>query len=349
MTGTPVLVTGANGYVGSWVVERLLARGHNVHGTVRDPGDGRKVGHLLRLAGDAPGRLTLFAADLLDEAGFDAPAAGCEVVFHTASPFAVRGVRDPVRELIEPARRGTRAVLEAATRAGSVRRVVLTSSVAAIYGDAADLATLDEDRYDERHWNRTSSERHRPYSYSKTVAERLAWEIAAAQDRWDLVVLNPGLVLGPALSPHATSESVALMRDFASGLYRFGAPALEVGIVDVRDVADAHMLAAETAGASGRHILVSETRSLLEIGQILRARFGAAYPFPRFVLPKPLVVLTSALVGIPMRFAARNVGYPLRFDSAYARADLGVVFRPAAAAIVEHFQQLLDDGLIRRS
>ena len=342
------LVTGANGYVGSWVVERLLARGFQVHGTVRDPSDEKKTAHLRRLADRAPGTLSLFSADLLTEGSFDAAMAGCELVFHTASPFAVRGVADPVRDVIEPARRGTRTVLESALRTPTVRRVVLTSSVAAIYGDAADLAQVAEGRFSERQWNTSSTERHQPYSYAKTIAERLAWEIARGQDRWDLVVVNPGLVFGPALSAHATSESVAIMRDFATGLYRFGAPALEWGIVDVRDVAEAHVLAGVTPGASGRHVLVSETASLMEIGRILRSRFGGAYPFPRFVLPKPIVILAGLARGLSLRFLMRSVGYPMCFDNAYAQADLGIRFRPVAEAVVDHFQQLIEDGLVPR-
>lgn len=344
----PVLVTGAGGYVGSWLVARLLEGGFDVHGTVRDPGDPRRTRHLHRAAADAPGRLTLFAADLLRDGSFDAAMAGCRLVFHTASPFVARGVRDPVRDLLKPAETGTRNVLGAAGRTPEVRRVVLTSSVAAVYGDAVELARTGTGRFDESHWNRTSGPRHQPYSWSKTAAERAAWEIAAGQDRWDLVVVNPGLVLGPALSPDATSESVALMRDFGTGYYRFGAPALEFGVVDVRDVAEAHLRAATRRAAGGRHILVAKSLDLLGIGHILRDRFGDRYPFPRRLLPKPLVLLAGPARGIPLAFIARNVGHPLRFDNGRARRELGMSFRPAAESVVDHFRQLLDDGLVQR-
>ena len=229
--------------------------------------------------------------------GFDRAMEGCTAVFHTASPLIVRGVRDPVRDLIEPATSGTRNVLETVNRCPSVRRVVLTSSVAAIYGDAVDMTRTAEGCFSESHWNKTSTERHQPYSCSKVRAERLAWEIAGKQDRWDLVVVNPGLVLGPALSRHTNSESVRMMRDFGTGYYRLGVPKLEFGIVDVRDVADGHVRAATKAEVGGRHILVAETLSLREISSILRGHFGGGYPFPRRTLPKFITALLAPLRG----------------------------------------------------
>lgn len=342
-----MLVTGGNGYVGSWVVKRLLEYGFEVRATVRDPTDPARTGHLRKIAEASPGTLSLFEADLMEPGSFDEAVAGCRIVFHTASPLVVRGVKDPVGELIEPATRGTRHVLEAVGRASSVRRVVLTSSVAAVYGDAADMMGLETGHFDESHWNRTSNERHQPYSCSKTRAERLAWGMAAGQDRWDLVVVNPGLVLGPALNPHTRSESVRIMRDFGTGYYRLGVPWMEFGIVDVRDVADGHVRAGLIPEASGRHILVSESLSLAGIAGVLRDHFGSGYPFPRLRVPRILVLLLAPLRGIPRAMVRRNVGYPLRFDNRYARSDLGMSFRPAAEAIVDHFQQLLDDGLVQ--
>ena len=244
-----------------------------------------------------------------------------------------------------PAIRGTRHVLEAAGRTPSVRRVVLTSSIVAVYGDAADLEDIGADRFDESHWNSTSNERHQPYSHSKTLAERLAWEMAGAQDRWDLVVVNPGLVLGPGLSPHTKAEGVLIMLDFGNGYYAFGAPELEFAIVDVRDVAEAHLRAGMMPEASGRHILVSESLSVMDIAEVLRDHFGDGYPFPRHTVSRAVALMLAPKRGIPQAVARRNLGYPLRFDNRRAREALGMTFRPAAESVVEHFRQLLDDGL----
>ena len=344
----PVLVTGGNGYVASWLVKRLLEHGFDVHATVRDPHDPRKAAHLSAVAQDCPGTLSLFRADLLDASAFDHPMTGCSVVFHTASPLIVRRVQDPLRDLIEPATAGTCNVLEAANRTPSVRRVVLTSSIVAVYGDAADLVQIDRDRFDESHWNTTSRADHQPYSYSKTLSERLAWEIAGRQSRWDLVAVNPGLVLGPGLSPHTKAEGVLMMLDFANGYYRFGAPELEFAIVDVRDVAEGHVKAALTPEASGRHILVSESLSLIEIGEVLRKHFGDGFPFPRNTVANLAALMLAPRRGIPQAVAKRNLGYPLRFDNGRSRTALGMRYRAAAESIVDHFQQLLDDGLVVR-
>jgi len=166
----PVLVTGGTGFVAGWIVKYLIEEGFTVHTTVRDPARREKVAHLEAIAAAGPGRLEMFRADLLDADAFDAPMQGCALVLHTASPFTLGPFKDVEAELIRPALEGTRNVLEAANRTASVRRVVLTSSVAAVYGDAVDRREVPGGVFTEAHWNLTSSERHQPYSFSKTLA-----------------------------------------------------------------------------------------------------------------------------------------------------------------------------------
>ena len=125
----PVLVTGGSGYIASWLVKYLLDDGIDVHATVRNRSDDAKLGHLKRMAESSPGRLTLFEADLLDDGAFDVAMGGCQLVFHSASPFVFSGIKDPQKELVDPAVAGTRSVLESANRTRTVDRVVLTSSV----------------------------------------------------------------------------------------------------------------------------------------------------------------------------------------------------------------------------
>ena len=184
----PVMITGATGYVAGWIVKKLLDEGYTVHAPVRDPENKDKLKYLEQIANQAPGTIKYFKADLLDIGSYAEAMEGCELVFHTASPFTVE-VKDPVKELINPAKIGTQNVLEQANKTKSVKRVVLTSSCAAIYGDNKDLEKTANGVFTENDWNTSSSVSHQPYSYSKTVAEQEAWKINQTQDNWDLVVV----------------------------------------------------------------------------------------------------------------------------------------------------------------
>jgi len=186
----PVMITGATGYVAGWIVQKLLDEGLTVHAPVRDPENAEKLQYLNEIAAKAPGTLKFYQADLLDEGSYADAMAGCQIVFHTASPFKI-DVADPQKELIDPAQLGTRNVLEEVNRTESVERVVLTSSCAAIYGDNADLQKTPNGIFTEDIWNTSSSLDHSPYSYSKMLAEKEAWEINEKQNRWDLVTVNP--------------------------------------------------------------------------------------------------------------------------------------------------------------
>ncbi|HMM11617.1 MAG TPA: NAD-dependent epimerase/dehydratase family protein [Bacteroidales bacterium] len=342
---TQVAVTGASGYVAGRLVEKLLQHGHTVHATVRNPHDRNAVGHLLALDGSATGRLKLFAADLLTEGAFDEAFKGCEIVFHTASPFFNK-VKNPQRDLVEPAVLGTAHVLASVNRTASVKRVVLTSSVAAIIGDAADCLTFPGGIATEEQWNTTSSLKHQPYSYSKTMAERKAWEIAGQQQQWDLVVINPSFVIGPGLKAHSNAESFNIIRQMANGMLRFGAPDLAIGVVDVRDLAEAHYRAAFRPEASGRHIISARESSLLELATILRNTFGNRYPFPKRTLPNGIIWLMAPLAGLSRRMVSRNMGQPWKVDNSKGIRQLDMKYRPVEESITEMFDQIVKAGLV---
>lgn len=344
----PVLVTGATGYVAGWLVKRLLQEGFTVHAPVRDLDNQQKVAHLIALAADAPGQIIFFKADLLDAGSYAEAMAGCEVVFHTASPFTSK-FGDPQRDLVDPALIGTRNVLTTATETPSVTRVVVTSSCAAIYGDNVDVAKAPNQTLTEAQWNETSSLDHQPYFYSKTVAERAAWGIADAQDQWRLVTVNPSLVIGPGVAAAHSSESFSVIKQFADGTMKPGAPPLEVGMVDVRDVAEAHMRAGFLPDAKGRHITSAVTMSFAQLGRALSAKMGPDWPFPKSELPKLLVWLVGPLASrtITRAFVEKNMGHPWRADSSKARDALGVTFHDVVDAAAEMVQQMADNGQIR--
>ena len=340
----PVLVTGASGYIASWIVKGLLEQGRTVHGSVRDISQKDKVAHLYELAAQTPGTLHLFEADLLQEGSFQEAMAGCELVMHTASPFQLK-VKNPQRELVDPALRGTRNVLLTADATETVKKVVLTSSVVSIYGDSSELSERGG-VFNEAHWNETSSLDHQPYSYSKVAAEREAWKMARAQDRWRLVVINPSFVLGPSLSRRTDGASSEFMINLVGGQFKTGAPPLHFGMVDVRDVARAHILAGDHPEAEGRHIVSAQEMEILAMAELIREHYDGELPLPKGRLPRWALFLFGPLQGFSWKYLRRNLGYPLKFDNTRSREQLGLQYRPLRETLIEQVQQLQRDGLV---
>ena len=246
-----------------------------------------------------------------------------------------------------PVQTGGGQVDDSSLKAG-VRRIVLTSSVAAIFGDNADLHTVPGGVFTEEHWNTSSSVDHQPYSYSKVAAEREAWKIHNAQSRWDLVTINPSLVLGPSMTRASASTSLTTMKQLVDGTMFLGAPDLPMGVVDVRDVAMAHIQAGYTMTAKGRHIVSGEISTPFQMGQILRKRYGGKYLLPLMQAPKLMVWAIAPVAGLQRRFVELNVGHPLRIDNGKGRRELGLNYRPFEQTLTDHFEQMLDDGIVRR-
>lgn len=344
----PVLVTGATGYVAGWIIEGLLKQGIPVHATVRDPSKKDKISHLEQLSKQTETPIQFFKADLLTPQAFDEAMQGCEVVIHTASPFVVSNYKDAVKDIIEPAIEGTRNVLESVNRTNTVKRVVLTSSIASTYGDAAEIKETENNSFDESHWNETSSADHQPYPYSKVAAEREAWKMQSEQSQWNLVCINPALVMGPSLTSSTQSGSVEVLQQFGDGTLKFGVPAMWNGIVDVRDVADAHIAAAFSESAHGRYIVSGGTLSLLEMGKILANKFGSKYPFPKMEAPKILFQAIAPIYGLSRKFVKLNMGYPIYFNADRSIKELDIHYRDIKVSVIEHFQQMINDGIVKK-
>jgi nucleoside-diphosphate-sugar epimerase len=343
-----VMVSGATGYVAGWIVKKLLDEGYHVNATVRNPNDQKKVSHLLEMAKNAPGTLELFKADLLQPGSFADAMKGCSVVFHTASPY-ILGVKDPQKELIEPAVNGTQYVLDQVNKTPEVQRVVLTSSCAAIYTDAIDCQKAPNGVLTEEVWNTTASLTNQPYSYSKTLAEQKAWEMAEKQTRWDLVVLNPSAVFGPILSSSGgNSESLRIMTQFGDGTLRFGAPKLGIGAVDVRDLAEAHFQAAVRPEAQGRYIINGYNTNFFELASSLRSKYGKKYPLPKSVAPKWLLKLVGPLMNkaLTKSFIEKNVDVAFNADNAKSKKALGLQYRPMQEMMEDGFESLIQFGLL---
>jgi len=344
----PVLVTGATGYVAGWLVKKLLDEGMTVHAAVRNPNKKNKIAHLEELAAQSKGTIKYFKSDLLDEGSYTEAMKDCEVVFHTASPFTSK-YKDPQKDLIDPAVKGTQNVLETASATPSVKRVVVTSSCAAIYTDAVDCAKAPGGILTEEVWNTTSSLNYQPYSYSKTLAEKKAWDLADSQKQWDLITINPSLVMGPPLNPKSnTSESFSLLKQLADGTSKMGAPKLGMGVVDVRDVAEAHYQAAFTPDAKGRYITSAHNTNFFELGKVLLPKYGAKYPLPKKPLPKWLVMIVGPMLNkaLTKKFIRNNMDIEWKADNSKIQNELGITFRPLKETMEDSLQVLIDQKII---
>jgi nucleoside-diphosphate-sugar epimerase len=328
---TQILVTGASGYLGTQLLAALLRAGQTqiraqVHSAARADGLRAAVFRAPDLgnsAGDVG--LEVVTADLMSDDGWKGAMAGVDEVYHVASPIPPAQPKDP-DELIVPAREGTLRVLRAARDAGA-RRIVLTSSFAAIGYTPKPAAEFTEDD-----WTDPDMPGLAPYPRSKTIAERAAWDFLRGEGGGtELTVINPTFILGPPLT-NDIGSSMYLIKAMFGGEMSV-APRHRFGIADVRDVADLHIRAMAAPGAAGqRFIAVSDhpAMSYLELAGILRQRFGAlaaavpAQEAPGDDLPRPVI------------------------HNDRAKDELGWRPRPAETTIVDTVESLRDRGELRR-
>lgn len=340
------LITGGTGYIGSWVAKYLLEKGYTVRLTVRDIKKQEKYRYLLDIAEKTKGKMEFWEADLLSEGSYNKAAKGCSSIIHMASPFTLK-IKDAQKQLIDPALKGTTNVLNAATKSGTVKKVVLTSSVAAVHGDSVDMQELGIQEFTEEHFNYSSSLKHQPYSYSKVLAEKQAWKIHENQSKWKLVVINPSFVMGPYLTETSSSESVNFMKDMLNGKFAIGAPYLVFGFVDVRDVARAHILALENTRAQGRHILAERTASVYEFAMMIKKKYGKKYRLPMMQTPKPMLYMLGWAFGLTLKFIKRNVGYPVKLNNSRSINDLGLTYTDLEKTIEDMVSGMQESKIVK--
>jgi dihydroflavonol-4-reductase len=332
-----VLVTGGTGFLGGWCVAELLKRGHEVRTTVRDLAREQAVRDAVAAAGAQDGaRLTVHAADLMSDDGWAQAAAGCRYVLHVASPFPPVQPKDP-DELIVPARDGALRVLRAALDAGA-ERVVMTSSVAAIRGKRP---STPQTPWTEADWTDGNDTSRTPYVRSKTLAEQAAWEhvrSAGAEDRF--AVVNPGAIIGPALNDDHSYSLQAIQRLVNGSMP--AAPRLGFTFVDVRDVADLHLLAMTNPAAGGeRFIAADQFLWVADVARVLRERLGdQASKVPTRVAPNVLIRALALFDG-SLRSVIGDLGKRQWFSSEKARSMLGWQPRPVEDSIEETARSLI--------
>jgi nucleoside-diphosphate-sugar epimerase len=336
-----VLVTGGSGFIGSWCVIQLLQKGYIVRTTVRSLTRENLVRAALGKVVDVQNRLSFHVAELTSDAGWDAVTSGCDFVLHVASPVTLSQPRNP-DELIAPARDGTRRVIDAAIKSG-VRRLVLTSSVAA----TSRHTKLVESVSDETVWTDLNDPSVSAYARSKTLAERMAWDlIASSGGATTLVTVNPSVVLGPVLSGDY-SASVQVVERLLSGRAP-GIPRLGFNFVDVRDVGDLHIRAMTTPEASGQRFIAAGAFGwMADLAILLRAHLGdAANKVPTRRIPDFLVRL-AALFNKELRAAVPRLGQKRDFTSAKAQAMLGWRPRPLEDTVLDCARSLIANGSLR--
>ncbi|KAL7605098.1 hypothetical protein Lser_V15G15619 [Lactuca serriola] len=322
--GKVVCVTGASGFIASWLVKLLLQRRYTVHATVRSLDDPKKTQHLLSLDG-AKERLSLFEANLTEEGSFESAVNGCECVFHMASPVIPSvSVSDPKAKLIDPAVKGTLNVLKSAAKVSSLKRVVLTSSMSAVMFRVEPRefgAVVDETWFSDP---KTCEQKKLWYPLSKTLGED-AGVTFCKEKGLDLVVVNPGFVIGPILQPTLNTTSEWVMGLIATGKEIF--PDGIYRLVDVRDVANAHILAFENPEANGRYCVVGVVTRSSEIMKILNKH----YP----------------VLGHSERYKEGNGGEPVPYTVSRAKAEiLGVEFTPLEVSIKDTVESLKEKNFL---
>lgn len=335
--GQTVLVTGGSGFLGGWCLVELLRRGYRVRTTVRDLAREQDVRTAVGSQVQADDRLAFFAADLNGDEGWQEAVAGCDYVLHVASPFPPVQPKDP-DEVIVPAREGSLRVLRASLDA-QVKRVVLTSSVAAVRNSGADL---QERQLSEADWTDPDNPRLSPYAKSKTVAELAAWELMrsrGAEDR--LTVVAPGAIVGPVLGSDR-SFSLQLVERLLNGSMP-GLPRLGFSLVDVRDVATLEVDAMTAPEAGGQRLIaVGPFLWVAEIAQILRERLGAdAAKVPRRKLPDVLVRL-AARFDASLRPSVADLGKRVTYSTENSQRRAGFSARPIEETIVDCARSLLE-------
>lgn len=336
--GDTVLVTGARGFIAKHCIVALLERGYRVVGTLRDPSDEAEVRNAVGTKIQADDRLRFARAELTSDAGWDVAVRGCAFVLHVASPYPIKEPRD-VNDVVRPAREGTLRVLRAA-RAAGVKRVVLTSSVAAIAS-----ARYDKTRFDESDWSDVNSPGINAYSRSKTLAERAAWDFVADGKGPELAVINAGQVFGPPLDANVQTSG-EMIENFLRGKYplvsKFGLP-----VADVRDVAAAHVAAMEKPAAAGQRFIVADAFLWFsDIGRIL----GEAFPAYRRKMPRGDLPNFASRLMVPFRPDVRAVrgdfGRLWEVNSEKAKRVLGITIRPARDAVVSMAEALIRLGRV---
>ena len=337
-----ILVTGASGFIASHCILDLLQHGYEVRGTVRDRNRAKEVRDVLVEHHEGAAEMEFAITDLTSTSGWTNAIEGCDGVFHIASPVPTIQPKD-ASEVIEPARQGTLNVLSAAQTVG-IKRVVLTSSVAAVMGSKK----ISEQIYTSDDWSDPEDPDLTPYAASKTIAEKVAWDfvdqnLKQGTSLTELATINPGLVLGPALEADYGSSLEVLYKLLTGGLPLV--PRIGFEIVDVRDVAALHRLAFEHPDAAGKRFLCGAGfRWFIEVAQLLHKEFPDYKKIPLRLMPNVLAKVFALFIK-ELGSIIDDLDTVKKMDCTPA-LDIGWRPRSPEEAIIDGGKSLVDLGVV---
>ncbi|XP_020267696.1 dihydroflavonol 4-reductase [Asparagus officinalis] len=305
----PVVVTGAGGYVGSWLVMKLLQQGYTVRATVRDPTNMKKVKPLLDLPG-AEANLSLWKADLNDEGSFDAAISGCTGVFHVATPMDFES-KDPESEVIKPAVKGVLGIMRSCKRAGTVQRVIFTSSAGTVNVEEHQKPEYDENTWSDIEFCRNIKMTGWMYFVSKTLAEKAAWDYARENDI-DLVTIIPTLVVGPFISSTMPPSMVTAL-SLITGNEAHYSIIKQIQLVHLDDLCDAHIFLLNHPRAKGRYICSSHDATIHDLAKIIRDNY------PQYHIPQKIEGIEDKIQ--PVHFSSKKL-LQLGFKYKYSMKEM---------------------------
>jgi nucleoside-diphosphate-sugar epimerase len=347
----PVAVTGASGYIGSHVVIALMKRGYHVRACVTDQSNPEKTDHLLKLNnGIYPGRLELVTANLLVEGSYDEAFAGCSAVMHVGTAMGYGAANNP-RQVYDGAVNGTRNILNSVKKSGTVKRVVYTSSFAAIAHPAppgyvfTEKDWASDNRGNDPKWIPESIDKSGgiAYAMAKVETERMANRIAAEDGRFDVVSVCPLIGLGPLLT--RAHELVWSWQWYLGGMLA-GKPCGRGwrglwNIVDVRDVGEAQALIIESERCrNGARYQLTATDPSGELN-VVELQAHLARLFPHIAVGGPSKEYDELI---------RKYGKPFDSPRAYsdlARHELGLQTHAVDDTLFETGRTMIELGLVK--
>lgn len=335
------MITGVSGFLGSHMAVEGLKRGYKVVGTIRDKEKEAEVISTLKphVSADQLNKLQFSYCDLTKSEGWSEAMAGCEAIIHVASPFNLELPKHE-DDLIIPARNGVKHVFEAALQ-NNINRIIQTSSIAAImYGQENGKVN-----FNETNWTDVNGPMVSPYTKSKTLAEKLVWELAQQNPQLKVTTINPGFILGPILGKDPGTSAAVILK-MMKGEYP-GVPQLGFPTVDVRDVIELHFKALESEAAIGeRYAAVSESIWFKEIAQfVLDAQPSYNKKVKAKELPNWFLKIFS-LFEKSTRMIIPELGFKANISNEKAKQQLGFAPRSAKEAVMATANALVEMKLV---